>query len=79
MVSNPRGKYWKASPHFPVGTVNIDALAHRVLQGLNQEFEDAWQCVGIILPVQVVCGGLCKFGGTGNSARTRTAKDPGLL
>jgi len=56
MVSNPRGQYWKSSPHFPVGTVNIDAFQRRVLQGLKQEFEDASQCVGINLPLQVVCG-----------------------
>jgi len=63
MVSNPRGQYWKASLHFPVGTVNIDALQRRFLQGLKQEFEDASPCVGINLPLLVVCGGLCKFGG----------------
>jgi len=51
MVSNPRGQYWKASPHFPVGRVNIDALQRRVLQVLKQEFEDASQCVSINLPL----------------------------
>jgi len=51
MVSNPQGQYWKTSPHFPVGTVNIDSLQRRVLQGLKQEFEDAWQCVCIDLPL----------------------------
>jgi len=63
MVSNPGGQYWKASPHFPVGTVNIDALQGCLLQGLKKQFEDASECVGMNLPLQGVGGGLCKFGG----------------
>jgi len=63
IVSNPRGQYWKASPHFPVGTVNIDALQRRILQGLKQVFEDALPCVSLNLPLRLVRGGVCKFGG----------------
>ena len=41
LVSNTRGQYWKASPRFPVGTVNIVALQSCVLQELKKEFENA--------------------------------------
>jgi len=74
MVSNPRGQYWKVSPLFPVGIVNIDTLQPQVVLELKQEFEDASQYVGINLPLQVVGEGLCKFGENRLKGRKQNCK-----
>jgi len=54
MVSNLRRQYWKASPQFSVGTVNIDTLERCFLQVLKMEYEDALEFVLINLPWRVI-------------------------